>query len=111
MEVQKEMNNLKLQATEKKYEIKAFNPNFITDYKGYKLGMSVHEIDRLFAFRKENKYVNSPEEFQKVTKVSDSLLQVITPYFKFPDWVIDKKQYKSNKNYSNNVFAKKRKQL
>ena len=31
--------------------------------------------------------MNSPEEFQKVTLVSDSLLQKISPFFKFPDWV------------------------
>jgi hypothetical protein len=40
------------------------------------------EIDRLLAFRKENKYVNSAKEFQNVTKVSDSLLND-GPYFKF----------------------------
>jgi hypothetical protein len=50
-----------------------FNPNFITDFKGYKLGMSVQEID-LLEYRKGNKYVNSPKEFQAVTQVSDSLL-------------------------------------
>jgi DNA uptake protein ComE-like DNA-binding protein len=63
-----------------------FNPNFITDYKGYTLGMSVDEIDRLHQFRQTNKYVNSSEEFQKVTQVTDSLLLVISPYFKFPEW-------------------------
>lgn len=68
-----------------------FNPNFITDYKGYTLGMSVEEIDRLHKFRKENKYVNSASEFQKVTGVSDSLLAVISPYFKFPGWVNNQK--------------------
>lgn len=31
----------------------SFNPNFISDYKGYKFGMSVQEIDRLFAYRKK----------------------------------------------------------
>jgi hypothetical protein len=45
--------------------------------------MSVQEIDRLVKYRKGNKYVNSPKEFQAVTQVSDSLLNVITPYFKF----------------------------
>lgn len=69
------------------YVMRPFNPNFITDFKGYKLGMSVDEIDRLLAFRKTNRYVNSAEEFQQVTQVSDSLLQAIAPYFKFPDWV------------------------
>lgn len=63
-----------------------FNPNFITEYKGYTLGMSVEEIDRLYAFRKQHKFANSAEEFQKVTMISDSLLKVISPYFKFPEW-------------------------
>jgi competence ComEA-like helix-hairpin-helix protein len=53
--------------------------------------MSVEEIDRLLAYRKQNKFVNSAEEFQVVTKVSDSLLKAISPYFKFPDWVNNKK--------------------
>jgi len=76
-------------------KIYPFNPNFITDFKGYKLGMSVAEIDRLLNFRKTNKYVNSAQDFQNVTKVSDSLLNTMSPYFKFPDWV-NKKEYKSN---------------
>jgi len=85
-------------------KIYPFNPNFITDFKGYKLGMSTQEIDRLLAFRKTNKYVNSAQEFQAVTKVSDSLLHVISPYFKFPDWVNNKKEFKS---YSKQNFQKK----
>ena len=81
-----------------------FNPNFITDFKGYKLGMSVDEIDRLLAYRKQNKFVNSDEEFQEVTKVSDSLLQAISPYFKFPDWVTNKKN--SFKSSDKKEYAK-----
>ena len=73
-----------------------FNPNFITDFKGYKLGMSVAEIDRLLAFRKTNRYVNSAKEFQEVTLVSDSLLRTIAPYFKFPDWVNQRNQKKNS---------------
>ncbi|WDF64422.1 ComEA family DNA-binding protein [Flavobacterium sp. KACC 22763] len=85
-----------------------FNPNFISDYKGYKLGMSVEEIDRLVAFRKENKYVNSAEEFQKVTGVSDSLLNVISPLFKFPDWKQNKNNYSiEKKDFSIKSFPKK----
>ena len=86
-----------------------FNPNFITDFKGYKLGMSLAEIDRLLAYRKQNKYVNSPKEFQTVTKVSDSLLNAISPYFKFPDWVNNKKEFKNFKEYPKSAFAKKEK--
>ena len=58
-----------------------FNPNFISDYKGYTLGMSSEEIDRLKAFRADNQYVNSVKEFQKVTLVSDSLLDIFISLF------------------------------
>ena len=109
MSLQSQIDSLKNQRKEYVPKIYPFNPNFITDYKGYKLGMSVPEIDRLLAFRKQNKYVNSPEEFQAVTKVSDSLLNAISPYFKFPDWVKNKKQFKEYKNYSHSAFAKKEK--
>ena len=39
-----------------------------------------------------NKFVNSKNEFQQITKVSDSLLNIIAPYFKFPDWVVKRNQ-------------------
>ena len=84
------------------YQMYPFNPNFITDFKGYQLGMSVEEIDRLHEFRKTNKYVNSANEFQQVTQVSDSLLAEISPYFKFPEWVTNPK--------SNNTYQKFEKQ-
>ena len=112
LSLQAEMDSLKIDSKNSKSKIYLFNPNFITDYKGYKLGMSVQEIDRLLDFRRENKYVNSPKEFQNVTKVSDSLLNVIAPYFKFPDWVNIKKQNTNFKEYTshqNKAFAKKEK--
>jgi DNA uptake protein ComE-like DNA-binding protein len=88
------VDSLKVQKQNYTPKIYPFNPNFITDYKGSKLGMSVAEIDRLLNYRKTNQYVNSALEFQKVTQVSDSLLNAISPYFKFPDWV--------NKSKNNN---------
>jgi len=100
---QSKVDSIKLDSKNYKPTLHPFNPNFITDFKGYKLGMSVKEIDRLLAFRKQNKFVNSASEFQAVTKVSDSLLKAISPYFKFPDWVKNKKnnyQPFENKNYS-----------
>jgi DNA uptake protein ComE-like DNA-binding protein len=109
LSLQSEIDSMKLNKLNYVPKIYPFNPNFITDYKGYKLGMSVAEIDRLLAFRKENKYVNSPKEFQAVTKVSDSLLNAISPYFKFPDWVNNKKEFAAYKKYPNTAFAKKEK--
>ncbi|KDN54914.1 ComEA family DNA-binding protein [Flavobacterium seoulense] len=104
-----EIDSIAKLQNQKTIKIYPFNPNFITDYKGYKLGMSVTEIDKLLAFRKENKYVNSAEEFQNVTGVSDSLLNVISPYFKFPDWVKNKQMSKSvvSSNVNSFQFSKK----
>ncbi|SFF73945.1 DNA uptake protein ComE [Salegentibacter agarivorans] len=73
-----------------------FNPNYITDFKGYTLGMSVEEINKLHQFREENKWINSAKDFQKVTGVSDSLLATISPYFKFPNWVTEAEKEKEN---------------
>lgn len=109
LSVQSQIDSLKQDKMDYVPKIYPFNPNFITDYKGYKLGMSVQEIDRLFAFRKQNKYVNSAQEFQVVTKVSDSLLNAISPYFKFPDWVKNKKEFKDYKKFPSKAFAKKEK--
>lgn len=89
--LQSKVDSIKVEKLNYVPKIYPFNPNFITDYKGSKLGMSVVEIDRLLNFRKTNQYVNSASEFQKVTQVSDSLLSAISPYFKFPDWVNNRK--------------------
>jgi len=88
-----EMDSLRqLEIERRKPKIFPFNPNYLTDYRGYKLGLSPEEMDRLLRFRESGKkYVNSAKEFQNVTKVSDSLLNVISPYFKFPDWVTNPK--------------------
>lgn len=90
-------------------KIYLFNPNFITDYKGYKLGMSIEQIDRLLAYRKAGKFVNSAKEFQNVTKVSDSLLNTMAPYFKFPDWVNKTKERNNYAGYGGNSFSKNEK--
>ena len=90
---QNEMDSLRLTAIEKsKPEIYPFNPNYITDFKGYQLGMSVQEIDRLLAYREKGFFVNSTKQFQEVTRVNDSLLNTISLYFKFPDWVSSSKK-------------------
>ena len=97
--IQKELDSLSLVEMEKrKPKIYPFNPNFITDFKGYTLGMSNEEIDRLLKFRKEGKWINSKADFKNVTGVSDSLLNELSPYFKFPNWVNNPKQTKSFKS-------------
>lgn len=99
-----EIDSLRLvEINNQKPKIFPFNPNFISDYKGYTLGMSNEEIDRLLQFRKQNLWINSTKQFQSVTKVSDSLLNKMAPYFKFPDWVSQPKpRYNSNTTINSN---------
>jgi len=91
LKFQKEIDSLKqLKLATKKPKIYPFNPSFLTDFKGYQLGLSTEEIDRLLSHRSSGNYINSTKEFQQITKISDSLLAIISPYFKFPDWITNK---------------------
>jgi DNA uptake protein ComE-like DNA-binding protein len=104
----KQLDSLKkVRIADRKPKIYPFNPNYITDYKGAQLGMSLEEIDRLLAFRHSRKFVNSIQEFQKVTNISDSLLKAISPYFKFPDWVVNNKKKKLLTFQSKGFYSKK----
>ena len=100
---QKEIDSLKLIEIENsKPKIFPFNPSFLTDHKGYQLGMSTDEIDRLLSHRAQGNYINSTEEFQEITMVSDSLLNAISPYFKFPDWAQNQKTRKKIRTKTKN---------
>ncbi len=81
---QTEIDALKARIKGRKDTIYPFNPNYITDYKGYVLGMTDAQTDRLLAYRKSGKWMNSVADFKRVTGVSDTLLSRIAPYFKFP---------------------------
>ena len=104
---QYQIDSLKqIELENRKPKLFPFNPNYITDFKGYQLGMTTEEIDRLHTYRKQNKFVNSVSEFQQITKVSDSLLAAISPYFKFPDWVVKRENQKKNKTIETSSFEK-----
>lgn len=90
LSMQREFDSLRqLRQVEKRKHYR-FNPNYLTDSRAYSLGLSVTEADRLFAHRKKGLYVNSPEEFRRVTGVSDSLLRILEPQMRFPEWVTKK---------------------
>ncbi len=95
LKFQQEIDSLKqIAIVQQKPKIFPFNPSFLTDYKGYQLGMNLKQIDRLLAYRANGNYINSAKQFQQVTQISDSLLKAIQPYFKFPDWIIAKNRNK-----------------
>lgn len=81
--IQKEIDSLRLLQASKKDTIYLFNPNYLTDYKGYILELTPEELDRLFAHRAANHYVNSSLEFQRVTEVSDAWMAKYSRYFVF----------------------------
>tara|TARA_R110002012_G_scaffold283952_2_gene474529 strand:- start:501 stop:1358 length:858 start_codon:yes stop_codon:yes gene_type:complete len=97
---QVEIDSLKNVAAQKRNKIYPFNPNYITDYRGYVLGLSEVELDKLHRFRESNKWVNSKQEFQRVTGVSDQWLDSISPYFKFPEWVTNPKRNNAFKSFT-----------
>ncbi len=80
----------------------AFNPNYLTDYRASVLGLSTSEIDRLLKYRSAGLFINSIAKFQEVTGVSDRLLALLTPQFKFPTWV------QANANRTHKYAAVKR---
>lgn len=101
--LQVKIDSLKVVEKERrKPKIYPFNPNYLTDYRASKLGLSITEIDRLLVYREQRKFINSAKQFQQVTKISDSLLNKISPYFKFPNWVIRKNRKKNELLFNNN---------
>lgn len=101
--IQAQIDSLKnvQKAKKKAFVIKPFNPNFITDYKGYVLGLSKEELNRLRTYRAKDQWINSTNDFQKITQVSDSMINTLRPLFKFPEWVSD--QNKKKKEQYNQV--------
>ena len=85
----------KQQSLEDQRVIYPFNPNFITDYKGYALEMTIDQIDKLHEYRASSQWINSKSQFQRVTGVSDRWMKTYSAYFKFPDWVSDRRQEES----------------
>jgi DNA uptake protein ComE-like DNA-binding protein len=81
---QNQLDSLREQATDNNRKIFLYNPNFISDYQAYTLGLTTREYDRLSSFRSQGKYIYSVSEFQKITKVSDSLMNELMPQFRFP---------------------------
>ncbi|MCK0131041.1 helix-hairpin-helix domain-containing protein [Flavobacteriaceae bacterium F08102] len=93
--IQVKIDSLKSQKSKRETTLKIypFNPSFLTDEKGYKLGMTPDEIDRILAHRAQGKFINSAKEFQKISQISDSLLTAIQPYFKFPTWLTNQREH------------------
>ena len=51
--LQKELDSLRQLAARHKDTIYPFNPNFISDYKGFKLGLTTAQLDKLRRFAQQ----------------------------------------------------------
>ncbi|NND15609.1 MAG: helix-hairpin-helix domain-containing protein, partial [Eudoraea sp.] len=81
--LQDQIDSLKRAQIEDESKLRLVNPNYLSDFKGYILGMSLEEIDRLHSFREKGLFIQSLDEFQNVTGASDSLLEAISPNLRF----------------------------
>jgi DNA uptake protein ComE-like DNA-binding protein len=57
--------------------------------------MTIEQIDKLHRYRANSQWINSKSQFQRVTGVSDRWMKTYSAYFKFPDWVSDRRQEES----------------
>ncbi len=83
---QQQIDSIRKTTAQRKDTIYVFNPNYITEYRGYRLGLNEAEMDRLVRFRESGKFINTAAQFKEVTQVSDVWMDSISPYFKFPSW-------------------------
>ncbi|NJB35930.1 helix-hairpin-helix domain-containing protein [Croceivirga sp. JEA036] len=97
-ELQKELDSLRALAKQKDtLKLYPFNPNYISDYKAYVLGLSSGELENIIRFRAKDSFMNSPEDFQIVSGISDSMLKRSLPFLRFPKWKTKKRGQASNK--------------
>ena len=89
-----------IKAIESSKIIYPFNPNFISDQRGYFLDLSPQEIDRLHAYRKQVKWINSVREFKNVTGVDSTWLHTYSTFFNFPSRLKKKHKKPTKKSFS-----------
>jgi len=62
-----------------------FNPNYISDFKAYQLGISMTAVERIRAYRDNGNYLLTEKDIKKITGLSDAEMERIRPYLKFPE--------------------------
>jgi competence protein ComEA len=80
---QTQLDSLRIKENAQTPIVYQYNPNYLTDYRAYTLGLPPEAFDRLLRYRQTNSYVNIPKQFQEVTKLSDSLMEKLLPQLKF----------------------------
>jgi competence ComEA-like helix-hairpin-helix protein len=61
-----------------------FNPNYLTDYRAYVLGIDTAALRRIRRYRAGGGYFRSAEDFQRVARLPDSLFRRLKSYIHIP---------------------------
>jgi competence protein ComEA len=61
-----------------------FNPNYISEFKAYQLGISLAAVYRIRSYRESGKYINSEKVLQQVAQLTEEEITRIRPYLKLP---------------------------
>ncbi|MGB0838414.1 MAG: ComEA family DNA-binding protein [Flavobacteriaceae bacterium] len=61
-----------------------FNPNYISEYKAYRLGFSTKDLNMILAFRDSGNFLRDAEELGALLGYNESRLDSLKPYFRFP---------------------------
>jgi DNA uptake protein ComE-like DNA-binding protein len=77
--------NLKIVSDKVRDSIYPFNPNYISDFKAYQLGISMSAVERIRAYRAAGSYLYSEEDLKQVAGLSDVEMNHIRPYLKLPE--------------------------
>ncbi len=80
-------------------KIYPFNPNYLSGYKAYVLGIDTPGLKRIRAFRAQGKYFKNADEFRRVAGLPDSLYAVLKPYIRIPQF---KKPKRKDFGYTKN---------
>lgn len=65
------------------YPLAPFHPNFLSDYRAYRLSLPPETEDRVQACHQKRMWISSRSVFQEVSGVPDSIYERITPYLEF----------------------------
>lgn len=64
--------------------VRRVNPNYLSDYQGYRLGLSPGAMDRLQAYRRGGGRIYTSATFRQVTGISDSAYALLQEQLYYP---------------------------
>jgi len=68
-----------------RWRLKPFNLNFLNDYRAYRLGLTVDQVDKFYQFKAEGGYCYDLDCFKKVLVLEDSVLERIQTFLIIPN--------------------------